>query len=364
MPPEDVLWDYSDHTAAKHRILTRYLQAWYPILSSANRKLNIIDGFAGPGRYKGGEKGSPLLMLDTYLDHSHRGAPAMQRVELAFDFIENDLRRVDYLRDQLQAYTLPPNIKVGVHHGEFDSVMLGILDGIPAGMGLVPTFAFIDPFGYTGHGLTLSSRILRFQRCEALIYVPWPFVARFIDQVAIEPALTNLFGNDSWKRVRGLKGRDAMAALHEIFLDRVQRAAGFSRAFEIQSGGRGWTGYDLYFASGHLRGLEKFKEAMWAVDLAEGAKFVDSTTPGQLSLLAGTDTTPLLEAIRTNFAARTVSIEDVEKFVIRDTAFVPGLHLKSRTLKPAEQAGLLEGRHPTKQRRRWTYPDGTLLTFK
>jgi hypothetical protein len=27
-------WDYPDHTRAKHDILRRYLQAWYPILSS------------------------------------------------------------------------------------------------------------------------------------------------------------------------------------------------------------------------------------------------------------------------------------------------------------------------------------------
>ena len=39
--------------------------------------------------------------------------------------------------------------------------MTKILDGIPVTQGLAPTFAFIDPFGNTGHSLTLSSRILR-----------------------------------------------------------------------------------------------------------------------------------------------------------------------------------------------------------
>jgi hypothetical protein len=144
----------------------------------------------------------------------------------------------------------------------------------------------------------------------------------------------------------------------------VRRSAGLARSFEIDSGGRGWTGYDLFFATGHVRGLEKFKEAMWAVDPAQGAKFVDSTIPGQLSLLSGTDTSDLLDALAERFDGRKASIEDVERFVITDTPYVPGLHLKTKTLKPAEEAGRLSANHPFKPRRRLTYPPGTILEFR
>ena len=47
----------------KHLILQGYLEAWYPKLKFA-RRLVFIDGFAGPGEYLGGEKGSPLIALD------------------------------------------------------------------------------------------------------------------------------------------------------------------------------------------------------------------------------------------------------------------------------------------------------------
>ncbi len=54
-------WVYSQHAAAKHEILRRYLGAWLPILGSRHPKLVIYDGFAGRGRYRDGEDGSPVL---------------------------------------------------------------------------------------------------------------------------------------------------------------------------------------------------------------------------------------------------------------------------------------------------------------
>ena len=52
--PTEILWERQRHTAAKHQILTGYLDAWIPILAHAGHEdLVLIDGFAGPGRYRG-----------------------------------------------------------------------------------------------------------------------------------------------------------------------------------------------------------------------------------------------------------------------------------------------------------------------
>ena len=61
--PIETLWEIDPHTRAKHEILQRYLEAWFPILSSYHHRIVYIDGFAGPGRYKGGELGSPIIAL-------------------------------------------------------------------------------------------------------------------------------------------------------------------------------------------------------------------------------------------------------------------------------------------------------------
>jgi three-Cys-motif partner protein len=59
--PTDTVWDLDPHTRGKHLVLRNYLNAWFPILSSLRQRVLFIDGFAGPGHYKGGEEGSPLI---------------------------------------------------------------------------------------------------------------------------------------------------------------------------------------------------------------------------------------------------------------------------------------------------------------
>ena len=61
------LWPMQPHTEAKHTILKRYLEAWFPIQTRFNDKVMIIDGFAGPGEYESGELGSPLIAINIAL---------------------------------------------------------------------------------------------------------------------------------------------------------------------------------------------------------------------------------------------------------------------------------------------------------
>ena len=62
--PKDTIWPIEPHTCAKHQILRKYLDAWLPILGTYNKRIVYIDGFAGPGEYKGGEPGSPIIALE------------------------------------------------------------------------------------------------------------------------------------------------------------------------------------------------------------------------------------------------------------------------------------------------------------
>jgi three-Cys-motif partner protein len=65
-------------TEKKHKILKSYLDAWYPILSW-NRRLIVVDGFAGRGCYTargtiagndvGNIEGSPLILLKSLINH-------------------------------------------------------------------------------------------------------------------------------------------------------------------------------------------------------------------------------------------------------------------------------------------------------
>jgi three-Cys-motif partner protein len=86
--PSETLWEMEPHTKAKHEILRRYLSAWFPILGSKIPRIVYIDGFCGPGRYLGGEEGSPIIALKEALKQ-----PVLASSEVNFLFIDDSSAR-------------------------------------------------------------------------------------------------------------------------------------------------------------------------------------------------------------------------------------------------------------------------------
>jgi three-Cys-motif partner protein len=92
-PPRATIWSAEPHTFAKHRVLRRYLDAWIPIMGqsySGRGRVIVIDGFAGPGEYVGGEEGSLIIALRSLLDHAARDK---LRGQFVFIFVEEDQER-------------------------------------------------------------------------------------------------------------------------------------------------------------------------------------------------------------------------------------------------------------------------------
>ena len=81
------------HTRAKHTILDRYLGAWFPILATQSKQLVYFDGFAGPGRYAGGETGSPLIALNAARRHFARLRDNSLLKGLPFRLVDRLLKR-------------------------------------------------------------------------------------------------------------------------------------------------------------------------------------------------------------------------------------------------------------------------------
>jgi hypothetical protein len=248
-------------------------------------------------------------------------------------------------------------VKVDVQQGSYQDLFRKELEAIQgAGQSLAPTLAFVDPFGYSDAPMDLTGQFLQFKRCEVLVYMPLPFVARFVSRAGQEHALTSLFGTDQWREAVSLQGEARRQRLHDLFRDQLQRnGSRYVRSFEIESG-QG-NGYHLFFGTNHYLGMAKMKEAMWATDPVTGGRYTDSTESDQLILFEPTvDTGPLLRALRAHFGTRTFSIEEAEEFTVLETAFAAS-HVRRRTLAPAEKDGLLEAVTPRKQVR--TYPKGT-----
>src|SRR5262249_52015244 len=109
----------------------------------------------------------------------------------------------------------------------------------------------------------------------------------------------------------------------------------------------------------------KIKEAMWRADTTGNFSFSDYTdAKGIQSLFAGhPDFEHLGSLIQDRFAGQTVSVEQIEEFVVADTPYL-NTHYKVQVLKPMEKDGFLDVTEAKSNRRKGTFPEGTVIKFK
>jgi len=357
------VWSKDPHTVAKHRILEEYLKAWFPILSTHNQRVIFIDGFAGPGIYEKGEDGSPIIALDCLMNHSLN--LCKRNTEFVFLFIESDAERAKILESIIaKKYpTKPKNVVVHIQHGEFETTMKMVLDQLEENQkNLAPTFAFIDPFGYSGLPLYLVKRILAFAHCEVFINFSYNAINRFIEaKDTREEIFDNLFGTTEWREIRNIKDTDKRnRELTTLYTKQLKTASKYVRSFEMINDLNKVT-YYLYFATNQIKGFEVMKGAMWKIDPRGSYRFADTTDVGTRFLLSFGEESKYKnqsEIIFSRFKGRTVTKTQIKNYCIESTAFPT---LWSHSLKELEDNAQLVVTTPRK--RKGTYPDGCVIAF-
>lgn len=362
------VWPLEPHTAAKHSILRRYLQAYYPKLASTRGLIVFVDGFAGPGEYEGGEPGSPIIALDVLTRHSH--LPNMKSCRFKFLFIEEKQARFEMLRATVDSRQHPSNVEVVVRHGTFEKHIGEVFDGLERvkDFGLMPSrpsFVMVDPFGVKGLPLDLLRRLASFPKTELLVTFIYESMIRFLEQPAFESPLDDLFGTRKWRDAVGLAAQDKKKFLSDLYANQL-RSIGmeYVRLFEMKDAGNR-TEYFLAFGTHHKEGLRVMKDAMWKVDQAGGMAFSDFTAPSQEQATlfeAQPNYDQLHSLLLGHFAGRAdVPVSEIDDFVLVGTAFRE-THGKD-VLRAAEKGRLVGVKRPDGRRMNY-WGKGTRVTFR
>jgi three-Cys-motif partner protein len=359
--PRETIWELQPHTGAKHKILRKYLDAWFPILARYNRRIMYIDGFSGPGRYAGGEPGSPIIALEAAISH-----PSKLGCELVFLFIEEKSDRADHLKAEIAKLTYPSHIKVTVEHGEFATVIGRSLDELDATqMQMAPTFVLIDPFGFSGIPYKLIYRLLSKDKCEVLITFMVDSINRFLEHPddTIRSHIVDTCGTPAALGIADGAG-DRTGALRDLYQKQLVNAAKFVRYFELRDG-NGRVVYYLFFATNNPLGHLRMKEAMWKVDPLGEYTFSDSTDPNQHVLFSDPSIEPLVSDLVSKFRGHgEIPAGVIESHVQDKTAYLRkhmGAALKE--LESAGRVNVAELKSGGQRRRPRTYPNEALVTF-
>jgi three-Cys-motif partner protein len=370
MASHPTVWELAPHTKAKHEILRRYLGAWFPILTARgwNQRVIFLDGFAGPGRYQGGEPGSPIIALDTLVRHPL--FDKLAQCEFVMIFVESDAARVANLEQEIDAYWkahggAPSNVKIHIRKGTFADTADEILTNLESQQSsMAPTFAFVDPFGFKGVPLDITRRLLRHDKCEVFFNLMYDSFNRFItsdNDEATQTHLTELFGTNEYRLVDGLEPDDRQDYLHGLFERQLHDVVGcrYTHHFRMK-GSNGHNVCSLFFGTKNIKGIEVMKEAMWGLDPASGMTFSDRLAGQDVLFQPQPNFSPLRQAILDRFAGQArVPVEQIEHYVLAETPYKAS-HYKKQVLKPLQIEGKISA---VLQKSNNTYPPGTVLSF-
>lgn len=359
------IWPADAHTLAKIEILRGYLDAWVPILGKAIPKpLIYVDGFAGPGRYKDGESGSPVVAINAASHGFNRIGSQAKATRMSMYFIEENKKRHAHLEEELEALTdLNPKVIVNpAMHSDFETALPQIIQSNPEAFNSnAPVFVFADPFGATGMPFEVLEDAIRGKSSELLINLDADGIRRIYqaDNNNREEQLSALFGCDEWKAFHSCNNDSQKLHREILALYRKQlfQISGVKYVWEFGMRSKDDTlSYYLVFATKNPLGMEKMKEAMKAISQNGSYTFSDAGVDQDHMMFEADDESVYSERMWEYYKTKhAITYGDARDFALNETPFTNPKSI----LAMLEKSGKLKV-SANRTRRTGTFPEGAI----
>ena len=297
--PNPKYWkQYTNFQRVKHELIRQYLGGWFPILGSWSGRVLYLDTHAGRGAHAAGQLGSPLIALQTLLQHSHRDR-LLRRCEFRFMFIERDEANKAALdREVDNLDTLPPGIQIESRCGDCFEALESTLGNLRENRSrMAPAFVFVDPYGFRVPG-TLLGQLMQAGRVELFVNVIWRELDMGISQgragqAGAAAVLDQVFAGPEWRHRIDSDDFDERAdQCVELIAEKV--GAKWATPLRMLAENRK-TRYLLLHLSNHNAGRRLMKDCMWSVCPAADGGFYAGKSNQQLLIEPEPDFGPLRE---------------------------------------------------------------------
>jgi three-Cys-motif partner protein len=268
--------EQSEQSQIKAAIVADFFWAWASVIIGVQQrypqhaqKIAYIDLFAGPGRYQNGAASTPLMIMER--------AVADPRICDRLIAIFNDKDEANTRSLETEIDRIPAigklKYKPRISTGEVGEELIKEFRSAQ----LIPTFLFVDPFGYKGLSLQLVQSVLKDWGCDCVFFFNYNRISMGLGNETVEEHMDALFGK---ARADKLRERFKMKQLEpherEAFIVEEMKAAleemggEYVLPFRFRNPEGSRTTHHLFFVSKHFRGYAIMREVMYKHSHKEG----------------------------------------------------------------------------------------------
>lgn len=356
-----------EQSEAKARIVTKYFLAWakvvMPMARKRGGKIGYIDLYAGPGRYKDGSPSTPLLVLEEAINDNE----ISQMLVSYFNDAEpsNTITLKDEINklhdiDKLRIYPV-------VHRGDVDNEAAQLFDQVRG----IPTFTFIDPFGYKGLSLNIIKSVIRDWGCDCIFFFNYNRINPGLSNDFVTKHMNALFSKERADKLRrilpGVASNLRESTILEELAAEIKSLGGqfvLPFTFKNQTGNR--TSHMLIFVSKNFKGYEIMKDIMAKESSTndEGvASFQYSPADASMPLLFSLSQplSKLKDDLLKQYSDQKISLNRIYREHSVGKPYVRKNY--TEVIRELERDGVVTANSVTGNRKKVTYPDHVLIEF-
>lgn len=251
--------EQTEQSEVKARIVQKYFWAWANVMVAQKPKIAYIDLFAGPGRYESGKLSTPILILQQAIADEKIAAKLVTFFNDQDEKSAGALRRaIDSLEglDKLQFKPTVQNAVVNENAVRFFEKTR-----------LVPTFFFVDPWGYKGLSLGLINSVIKDWGCDCVFFFNYNRVNMGLSNAAVKSHMEGLFGESLTAELGKRLEVSSPAEREQLVVEGIGQAirrygARFVLPFCFKDAKGVRTSHHLFFITKHFKGYEIMKDIM------------------------------------------------------------------------------------------------------
>ena len=251
----------------KTAIVSKYFDAWSRVIIGAQKKyqqyndskISYIDLFAGPGRYTDGTISTPLVVLKKAIQDDN----LRQRLVTIFnDKDPGNTKSLQTAIDKLpgvDSLKYPPKIFTQ----EVGEEIVKMFEG----MRFIPTFFFVDPWGYKGLSLRLVNSVVKDWGCDCVFFFNYNRINMGLNNNAVREHMDALFEENRANELRNNLAQLSPVDRELTIVEEICQALKdfgpkYILPFRFRDDLGSRTSHHLIFVSKAFKGYEIMKEIM------------------------------------------------------------------------------------------------------